>query len=107
MSTHDVSLTPTPSPLPPEEYERELRALVRDCAPRLFAVVQEYRRGSEDEDGWVVAWGLVCDDGRTHVTSASGARRFTACTPEAAVSRFRLGAGADVSARLMWIERAA
>ncbi|MFJ7997881.1 hypothetical protein ACIQ7D_12145 [Streptomyces sp. NPDC096310] len=40
-----MTVSPQDSALNSFDYEKELYALVRDTAPRLFAVVVEYRDG--------------------------------------------------------------
>jgi hypothetical protein len=42
-----------------DEFDEEIRSLVTDTAPRVFAVVQVY---GEREDGRVAAWGFAHDD---------------------------------------------
>jgi hypothetical protein len=41
-------------------FDEEIRSLVTDTAPRVFAVVQVY---GEREDGRVAAWGFAHDEG--------------------------------------------
>jgi hypothetical protein len=43
-----------------EEFDQEIRSMVADTAPRVFAVVQVY---GKREDGRVAAWGFAHDDG--------------------------------------------
>lgn len=57
-----------------EEFAQEVRELVADEAPRVFALVEE--RG-ERADGWIVAWGMVFED-RVEVIGAKGGLRMTA-----------------------------
>ncbi|HET9255524.1 MAG TPA: hypothetical protein VFO16_10015 [Pseudonocardiaceae bacterium] len=51
-----------------EEFAQEVRDLVADEAPRVFALVEEY---GERFDGWVLAWGLAFED-RTEIISVNG-----------------------------------
>lgn len=71
--------------------------MVADEAPRLFAVVQEY---GDRVDARCAAWGIAFED-RAHVVRVRG--RVTPCarTPEAALSRFRIGS--HVNTRLVWV----
>ncbi|MET9177282.1 hypothetical protein ABZX88_03520 [Kitasatospora aureofaciens] len=72
-----------------------------DTAPRLFAVVQVCGDGGADSDGWVVAWGLVDNDGPTHVVGIDGRARLTLASPERAVRHF--GRQPGITARLVWL----
>lgn len=56
-----------------EEFAQEVRDLVADEAPRVFALVEE--RG-ERADGWIVAWGMVFED-RVEVISENSGLRMT------------------------------
>ena len=56
-----------------EEFAQEVRELVADEAPRVFALVEE--RG-ERADGWIVAWGMVFED-RVEVISENRGLRMT------------------------------
>jgi hypothetical protein len=94
VSTH--SLQPEPPDL-----ERELSELVRDTAPRLFAVVQEYVPETGEPDGWVAAWGLAYEDGRADGVGVDGPLRLSLVAPERAMRWF--GRSQDVTARLMWL----
>ncbi|GAA2992509.1 hypothetical protein [Kitasatospora sp. NPDC006786] len=88
----------TPHPPAGLTFDQELRGLVIDTAPRLFAVVQVC---GEDADGWVAAWGLADSDGRTHVIGVDGRTRMTLASPERAVRHF--SRRPDVTARLIWL----
>jgi hypothetical protein len=63
-SPHNSLLAPSP-----EEFERQLLALVNETAPKMFAIVHEY-----DVEGWrdaeVVAWGLAYEDGKVRLLRA-------------------------------------
>ncbi|MCT2594103.1 hypothetical protein LHJ74_30060 [Streptomyces sp. N2-109] len=88
-----------------EAYEREVRAMVDAYAPRMFAVVQECGRGTVDADGWIAAWGVHHEDGRTEVTSVDGRTRGSLNSPERAAWWY--GRGDGMSARLVWLGRGA
>ncbi|MFH8386216.1 hypothetical protein ACH4E7_35735 [Kitasatospora sp. NPDC018058] len=90
-----------PSPDPRAPFDQELCGLVLDTAPRLPAVVQVRDEGLADADGWVVAWGLVDNDGPTHVVSIDGRARMTLVSPERAVCHFAGRPG--ITARLVWL----
>ncbi|WP_329386857.1 hypothetical protein [Streptomyces sp. NBC_01716] len=89
---------PAPEPF---DFAREVYELVRDTAPRLFAVVEEYRVGTEDADAVVVAWGLAHADGAAEVISVEGHRRWQLAAAENVVRYF--GRAEDLSARLVWL----
>lgn len=67
-----------------EEFAQEVRELVADEAPRVFALVEEY---GERVDGWIVAWGMAFDD-RVEVISANGGLRMTFNSGERAQRAF-------------------
>ncbi|WP_327274033.1 hypothetical protein OG609_19880 [Streptomyces sp. NBC_01224] len=92
----DNASSEEPMSLGRKEFELLLQDLVRDSAPRMFAVVQEL---GDCEDGVVAAWGLAFE-GRAEVVSAEGVSRLSARTPESAL-RFFSG-GARNRARLIW-----
>ncbi|MBV9010743.1 MAG: hypothetical protein JO272_01620 [Pseudonocardiales bacterium] len=56
-----------------EEFAEEVRALVADEAPQVFALVEEY---GERLNGWIAAWGMAFDD-HVEVVSVNGALRMT------------------------------
>ncbi|WP_381797728.1 hypothetical protein [Streptomyces niveus] len=88
------------SPAPePFDFGREVYELVRDTAPRLFAVVEEFRPGTEDADAVVVAWGLAYADGAAEVVGVEGHRRWQLAAAEHIVRYF--GRAEDLSARLV------
>ncbi|WP_051765147.1 hypothetical protein [Streptomyces sp. NRRL F-5135] len=93
-------------PLDQEAYEREVRELVRDTAPRLFAVVVEYRAGTADADAVVAAWGIAHEDGKAEVSGAEVGdggcgRRWSLASAEGALRHF--GRAEGCSARLVWL----
>jgi hypothetical protein len=85
----------------PSDYDNELCALVIDHAPRLFAVIQEYRHPSGEPDAEIAAWGLAHSDGRTEVMNIDGGGRFSLNSPERAIWWF--GREAGLTARLVWV----
>ncbi|MEV0777677.1 hypothetical protein [Streptomyces sp. NPDC050428] len=90
------------SPAPePFDFAREVYELVRDTAPRLFAVVEEYRPGTEDADAVVVAWGLAYADDSAEVIAVEGHRRWQLAAAGNIVRYF--GRAEDLSARLVWL----
>jgi hypothetical protein len=87
----------TSKPLCGEEEFAELVAeMVRDEAPRLFAVVQEI---GEREDGRIAAWGMAFDD-HTAVMRDRGSW-LSVSSPDRA--RCMLSRAPDVTARLVWV----
>ncbi|MGW3232718.1 hypothetical protein [Kitasatospora sp. NPDC001095] len=92
-----------PSQNPRSLFDQELCGLVLDTAPRLFAVVQVCGDGSEDADGWVVAWGIADCDGPAHVIGVDGRMRMTLASPERALRHFAGRSG--ITARLVWLEQ--
>ncbi|GAB2881967.1 hypothetical protein [Streptomyces mayteni] len=54
-------------PARPDWFDREVDALVKDTAPRLCALVEEYTTESGDLDAGVAAWCLAHPDGPTQV----------------------------------------
>ncbi|MGW6507456.1 hypothetical protein ACWGCP_07860 [Streptomyces niveus] len=91
----------SPAPEPPFDFAREVYELVRDTAPRLFAVVEEYRAGTEEADAFVVAWGLAYADDSAEVISVEGHRRWQLADAGHIVRYF--GRAEDLSARLVWL----
>lgn len=79
-----------------EEFADLIAEMVRDEAPGLFAVVQEF---GEREDGRIAAWGMAFTDHATvlrgqdawlHLSSPDRARQLLSRVP-------------DVTARLVWV----
>lgn len=91
----------SPAPEPLFDFARAVDELVRDTAPRLFAVVEEYRAGTEEADAFVVAWGIAYDDGAAEAIAAEGQRRWSLAAAEHVVRYF--GRADDLSARLVWV----
>ncbi|MFE4366842.1 hypothetical protein ACFRMN_01050 [Streptomyces sp. NPDC056835] len=84
-----------------EVYEQEVYELVRDTAPRLFAVVEEYRVGTEDADAVVVAWGLAYESGEAEVVRVGGGSRWRLASAERVMWYF--GRAAECAPRLVWL----
>ncbi|GAA3891386.1 hypothetical protein GCM10022243_65340 [Saccharothrix violaceirubra] len=94
-----MSETITWSPLCGEtEFAELLNGLAVDFAPRLFAVVHEYR---DRADGWIAAWGMAFPQ-HADVISVDGGLRLRLAEPDGAVRVFTSEA-ADVTARLVWL----
>lgn len=93
---------PSSEPFDFGAFDNEVRALVLDTAPRLFAVVQEYDRGTEYADGHVAAWGMAYDDGSAHVIGVGGTVTMSLGSPERAVWHY--GRRKGISARLVWLD---
>jgi hypothetical protein len=87
----------TSNPLCGEEEFAELVAeMVRDEAPRLFAVVQEI---GEREDGRIAAWGMAFDDHAAVMRDRSS--WLSVSSPDRACRM--LSRAPDVTARLVWV----
>ncbi|WP_262702888.1 MULTISPECIES: hypothetical protein [Streptomyces] len=85
----------------PFDFDKEVCALVRDTAPRLFAVVQECDPGTEYADACVAAWGMAYDDGSAYVIGVGGMVTMSLGSPERAVRHY--GRREGISARLVWL----
>ncbi|MGR3934902.1 hypothetical protein [Streptomyces sp. BRA346] len=85
----------------PFDFDGEVRSLVLDTAPRLFAVVQEFALDGGWRDAEVAAWGIAYEDGHADVTSVDGRRRFSLPSPDRAMRHFARWEG--VTARLVWL----
>lgn len=87
MTTHDHS-NGTPVDLEPlcseEEFAEEVRELVTEDAPRVFALVEEY---GERVDGRIVAWGMTFGD-HVEVISVNNALHVSIPSPERAQRAF-------------------
>ena len=83
MTSHDHS-NAAPGDLEPlcgeEEFAQEVRELVADEAPRVFALVEEY---GERVDGRIVAWGMAFND-CAEVVSVDGGLHLSLASPERA-----------------------
>ncbi|MFE4055105.1 hypothetical protein ACFXP3_02150 [Streptomyces sp. NPDC059096] len=98
-----MTVSPQDSALNSFDYEQELYALVRDTAPRLFAVVVEYRDGEGEwgRDAAVVAWGLAHEGGGAEVTRVGGGGQLRLAAPENVARYF--GRGDGCASRVVWI----
>ncbi|MGH3775113.1 MAG: hypothetical protein ACRDRR_05145 [Pseudonocardiaceae bacterium] len=87
MTSHDHSKA-TPVDLEPlcseEEFAHEVRELVADEAPQVFALVEEY---GKRVDGRIVAWGMTFDD-HVEVVSVNGGLHVSLASPERAQRAF-------------------
>ncbi|MEV7421581.1 MULTISPECIES: hypothetical protein [unclassified Streptomyces] len=98
-----MTVSPQDSALNSFDFERELYELVRDTAPRLFAVVVEYRDGEGEfgRDAAVVAWGLAHEDGGADVTRVGDGGQLRLAAPENVARYF--GRADGCSPRLVWL----
>lgn len=80
------------------EFDDEIHAMVRDDAPRRFAVVQVL---GERVDARIAAWGLAFED-RVEVVHVQGAVRMSLRTPERALFAFR---GPQISTKIVWVDQ--
>ncbi|MFJ5100503.1 hypothetical protein [Streptomyces sp. NPDC088554] len=99
-----MTVSPQDSALNSFDYERELYELVHDTAPRLFAVVVEYRdgEGALGQDAAVVAWGLAHEGGPAEVTRVGTGGRLRLAAPENVTRYF--GREDGQSSRVVWLE---
>ncbi|MCC3767064.1 hypothetical protein [Streptomyces sp. UNOC14_S4] len=99
---------PQPSPLESDfdfDLDAEIRTLVLESAPRLFAVVQDIDLGDGIPDAEVVAWGLVHEGGRVDVVGIDRGYHLTLKSPERAIWWY--GEKRGEHARLVWLARPA
>jgi hypothetical protein len=82
-----------------DEFAQEVRELVADEAPQVFALVEEY---GGRVDGWIVAWGMAFDD-RVEVIGANGGLRMAFNSVERAQRAF----SRRRKIRLVWASAAA
>ena len=96
-----VAIPPHPNEEDPAAFEREVRAMVVDDAPRLFAVVSEETLECGLRDATILAWGLAYPDGEARVIR-EGRRVELMALPSAerAVRWFSLLDEGDI--RLVW-----
>ncbi|MFD8825778.1 hypothetical protein ACFV1C_25940 [Streptomyces sp. NPDC059605] len=89
-----ATVSPRPSlPDPPDGFADEIRALVEATAPRLFAVVEQFRTSDGEPDARVAAWGLAHDDGSAQVTAVDGGFRMSLRTPDRAAHMISMRPG--------------
>ena len=96
-----ATVSPQNSVSEPFDFDQEVRSLVLDTAPRLFAVVQEFALDDGWRDAEVAAWGTAYEDGRVDVISVDGLRRLSLASPARAIWYFARRDG--VTARLVWL----
>lgn len=82
-----------------EEFAQEVRELVADEAPQVFALVEEY---GERVDGRIVAWGMAFDD-RVEVIGVNGVQWVSVLSVERAHRAF----SRHRKIRLVWTSPAA
>lgn len=85
-----------------EEFDAEVRGLVTDCAPRLFALVQVYGDG---EDGRIAAWGLAHPEGGYDVVCVEGRVWMRLEALDRAIRHY--GRRPEISVRVEWLSQAA
>jgi hypothetical protein len=87
---------------PADDYEAEIQAIVRETAPRRFAIVQDW---GVNKDGRVGAWGVVLDN-EIHVIDNTGDRHRrlpnTEASIDAVVSRYT--SRPYLTARVVWLD---
>jgi hypothetical protein len=81
-----------------EEFAAEMRMMVAEDAPRVFAIVQEY---GDRVDARLAAWGLAFEDHADAITVGNG-MHLSAHSPNALVRRFRTGK--HVTPHVVWVE---
>jgi hypothetical protein len=86
-------------PVSEEEFAEEVRELVAEEAPRVFALVEEH---GERDNARIYAWGIAFDN-HVEVISASGGLRVTFSSVERAQWRF----SRRRKIRLVWTSPAA
>jgi hypothetical protein len=89
---------PVAQPIPPQEYENIIQEMVREDAPRRFAVVQDW---GTNVDGRIAAWGIVLNDRTVILDAETGSRTI--------VSSIRLalrlyGRKPHTTARICWVD---
>ncbi len=97
MTTPDGA--PSAGPLCGEtEFAELIEEMVAECAPRVFAVVQEL---GDRVDGWIAGWGMAFDD-HVEVIGTDGGVRLSVGTAERALLGF--GRCPGITARVIWVE---
>jgi hypothetical protein len=90
-----------------EEFDKLVREMVVDDAPRVFAVVQVE---GEREDAWIVGWGLAFEDGEGRmvyeVVGCGGAKRVRVRSLDRLGLIFGGGGDPLVSVRVEWVTAA-
>ncbi|RLU94715.1 hypothetical protein CTZ27_18570 [Streptomyces griseocarneus] len=87
------------------DLEAEIRAIVLESAPRMFAVVQDIDLGDGIPDAEVAAWGLVHECGRVDIVGVDRGYHLTLKSPERALWWY--GEKRGERARLVWLARPA
>lgn len=86
-----------------EEFHELVNEMVDGEAPRLFAVVQEYREEGASPDGRVAAWGMAFED-HAEVVGVSDGVRMSLRKPDGATRLY--GRRPEIAARIVWVEEA-
>jgi hypothetical protein len=78
-------------------FAKIVDGMVADCAPRLFAIVEEY---GVRLDGRIAAWGIEFD-GRVEVVGVDGGLSMSAGSAEDAIRAFTFRN--HITPRLVWV----
>lgn len=93
---------PDPARAEDTGFEQEVRALVNETAPRVFAVVVEDFGESTRRDASIVAWGMVDDRGTVRAYEVENGTMMSLRSPARAVQWFGRLARRGTS-RLVWV----
>jgi hypothetical protein len=85
-----------------DRFTPGVHELVTATAPRLFAVVEEFRTESGDPDAEVAAWGMAHADGTAQVNATRGNVHLCTHSPDSAATLIALGRHTD--AYVIWPE---
>jgi hypothetical protein len=95
------SLVRDPSGIPPlcdeELFAEIVDGMVADCAPRLFAVVEEF---GDRVDGRITAWGMAFEDS-AEVVGVGRSPNMSLRSAEDAAGAYSFGT--RIKARLVWV----
>jgi hypothetical protein len=88
---------------PSDRFTRGVHELVAATAPRLFAVVEEFRTEDGTPDAEVAAWGLALADGSAHLHATRDNVHLSTRSPDSAATLIALGRRTD--AYVIWPDR--
>lgn len=71
---------------PSDHFTRGVHELVAATAPRLFAIVEEFRTEDGTPDAEVAAWGLAHPDGTTHLQATRSGTHLSTHSPDSAAA---------------------
>lgn len=71
---------------PSDHFTRGVHELVAATAPRLFAVVEEFRTEDGIPDAEVAAWGLAHPDGTAHLQATRSGTHLSTHSPDSAAA---------------------